>query len=93
MRTSLLELMVFSVFCTIIFHQNTEAYQNRITHPFINNKAVEKSNLDDVLKLSLGFIKGKGEKIGEKKYGNGFVMVVERKMNRIGVAQNISMTR
>jgi hypothetical protein len=64
MRISILKLMVFTFSCIIIFHQNSGAYDNKIAHKYINEKAIkEKSVVDGVLITSLGLKNGIDEKI------------------------------
>ena len=68
MRKSILNSMVLSAFFyTFIFHQNCSAYDNNYSHKYINVKAVENSGIDGILMDSIGFIKGKDEKISGKE--------------------------
>jgi hypothetical protein len=60
--------MVFSAYFTFIFHQDIGAYDNDITHRFINERAVkEKSVIDRILTTSLGFKDGLFNKIDQKE--------------------------
>ncbi len=68
MRICLLKLIVLTVCCTILFHHNSEAYENKITHRYINEKAVKEiSGVNKILRSSLRFDDGIREIIGEKK--------------------------
>ncbi len=61
-------VVVLSTLCIVVFKVNVWAYDNELTHPFINETAVEeKSDLDGVLKNSLGFEEGVDKKINGKK--------------------------
>ena len=67
MKQLKLKVLVFLVLSIIFSHQNCEAYDNKYTHRYINEKAVGKSELDTFLKFHFGFNVGINERIGEKR--------------------------
>ena len=38
----------------VLFSQNVLAYDNKVTHPHLTESAIEKAQLDDILKANLG---------------------------------------
>lgn len=65
MRT-LLNRMILSFMAIIIINQTSNAYDNKITHKYINIKALEKSSFDRTLKNSLGISNGISDKVNGK---------------------------
>jgi len=73
MKITIFKLFFFSVCCLLLFCQDGRAYENKFTHRFINEKAVEDHSnvaevLDEVFKSSLGFDDGKNVKIKGKTF-------------------------
>jgi hypothetical protein len=64
MRT-LLKIMTLSLI-SILINQAADAYDNQITHRYINLKASEQINFDNALKVSLGFSNGTANKVNGK---------------------------
>ena len=50
----------------VLFSQNVLAYDNKVTHPHLTESAIEKAQLDDILKANLGLKEEIDTIVGQK---------------------------
>jgi hypothetical protein len=68
MRVSTIKMVVVLFLYALILNQDSEAYDNEYTHPYINEKAVkEHLKVNTILKETVGLNDGIYTKFGDKR--------------------------